>query len=82
MKVILTSFKEIVSKKGDEYVKCGAIGENGDAFDVFTTKKVFVEGRVDGSSALSKADLTEIFSKYESVDVNFDNNGRVVNVAS
>jgi len=82
MKVILFGKEEIKSTKtGEEYVKCSAITERGTGIEIFTSKENFDSFRLPATKILNKDDVAEIFAKYQTADVEFNNRGRLENLS-
>lgn len=83
MKIILTQAKKITSKKnGVDYVIFSGISAEGKTIkDQIVSAAKFEENGKSHSLALSKDDLSSIFTTYESVDISFNDEGRVETIS-
>jgi len=77
MKVILTNRKDIKSKAGQVFGLYSGISLSGSTVQVFLTPEQEAEFGLNSDHVVSKSDLTEIFEKFDSVDVEFNERGRV-----
>jgi len=83
MRCVITSFDEFTGKKNDvDYVKLCFLSSTGKAGEIITTREKFGAFMVDPTTTLTKDDLDEIFSKYKSVEIYFDQRGYLDSISS
>lgn len=83
MKVLIFAKEEIVSKKTTpptQYVKCSAIGEDGIAVEIFTTKEKFEGFNLSADKIMSLSEVKDLFKSLQSADVEFNSQGRIVSL--
>jgi len=79
MKLVLLSKEEIHSSKNNtDYVKCMAISDKGVAIEIFSEASKL---NIPADTVLSPKEVAELFTTYKSVDVEFDNRGRVLSLS-
>jgi len=80
MEVILTNRKSIKSKAGQAFSIYGGLSASGSTVQVFLTPEQEVKYGINDSHVMSKEELTDLFEKATTVDVEFNERGRVDSV--
>jgi len=82
MKIIIANKDTFASKKsGEEYVKAQFINAvNGATGEIFLSKKEFEKFDVSIPDMATNIDLVSALKQVESVDVEFDQKGRLVSI--
>ncbi len=78
MKVILFPFDSIMSKTGTAYVKANGLTERGTMVEVFLSKKDFDAFGLDIKKVSSMEDVKNLFDTLETVNVEYNEKGRIV----
>jgi len=82
MKVLLTAKEDITAKDGREFVKLSFVtASNGVTGDVFITKDKYEALNLGVKNFVSAEDLAELVANLPSVDIEFDQRGRMVTVS-
>jgi len=80
MKVLITQKTKITSKKGANYVIVRGIAEDGGTVEAFLGQEQIDKFQPDNLEMMSDAERNDIFSDLKTVDMQFDQRGRLVNI--
>jgi len=80
MKVVLLHKEEINAKGGKVFVKYGGFNAQGKIIEIFVTKEQADAFGIPDSKLVTPQELKEMHSNFETVDVQFNERGRVDSV--
>jgi len=80
MKTILTNKTEITAKTGEAYVIYNGFAEDGSPVQAFLSAAQAKEFAVPAKSIVDPGTIAEMFENLPTVDVDFNQRGRVVSI--